>query len=157
LEFPIDPFLDPAAREYSSWLCALKPRTCLLMHWLADLGAVPDPGDPVRAKARRFANKRTLLGTLFEENGGESRDKAGWLIENGELDTYVAWLMWLRFQEYVPGRFVAPEGRQKVLSWVRDQLRRPELTDQETLGELCWQAERLRSYWGESGRDEPMH
>ncbi|RYG74153.1 hypothetical protein EON80_02620 [bacterium] len=152
MEFPQEPFLG-VAREYSSWLGDIKPRTCLLMHWLSDLGAVPDPGDPVRYKAKRFAEKRGLLGHMVEEYGGDAFEKTGWLVRNGELDTYVAWLMWLRFQEYVPGRFVTPVGREKVLEWVRTQLRRPELNDEETIGELRWQVDRLRKSWGESRDD----
>jgi hypothetical protein len=147
LEIPQEPFSISAARGYSLWLSDLKPRTCLLVHWLSNLGAVPDPGEQVRRKARRFAVKRSLLGHFIEEYGGEARDKTDWLMENDEFDTYIAWLMWLRFQEYVPNRFVAPAGREKVLQWVRTQLRRPELTDKETLGELRWQIDRLRESW----------
>lgn len=147
MEIPQEPFLGPTAREYSSWLGDIRPRTCLLVHWLSGLGAVPDPGDPVRSKARRFAEKRSLLGHIVQEYDREARVKTDWLIDNGELDIYVAWLMWLRFQEYVPGRFVAPTGREKVLQWVRKQIRRPELNDEETLVELKWQVDRLRKSW----------
>jgi hypothetical protein len=154
LEIPQEPFSISAARGYALWLSDLRPRTCLLVHWLFDLGAVPDPGEPVRHKARRFAAKRSLLGHIIEEYNGESRDKTDWLVQNGEFDIYVAWLMWLRFQEYIPNRFVTPLGRQNVLQWVRTQLRRVELTDEETLGELHWQIHRLRNSW-ESASDEP--
>lgn len=149
METPFEPlFLDPHAGAYATWLGELRPRTCLLMHWLANLGAVQEPGEPVRTKARRFAEKRYLLGHMVETGDVDTTEKTSWLQANGELDIYVAWLMWLRFQEYVPGRFVLPQGREKVLSWVRTQLRRPELNEEETIGELRWQVERLRRNWG---------
>jgi hypothetical protein len=112
------------------------------------MGAVHDPGQDTREKARRFAEKRLLLGRLVDNRGGEIKDRTAWLLDNGEFDLYVSYLMWLRFVEYVPSRFVLPGGREQVLSWVRTQLRRPELTDSETIGELQWQVNRLRKSWG---------
>ena len=90
---------------------------------------------------------------MVDSGDTETREKTCSLQANGDLDIYVAWLMWLRFHEYVPGRFVLPQGRERVLSWVRTQLRRPELTDEETLGELRWQVERLRKEWGACSDD----
>lgn len=149
-------FLDPHAGAYATWVSDLTPRTCLLMHWLANLGAVREPGENVRSKARRFADKRYFLGHVVEASNADSREKTSSLVANGDFDIYVAWLMWLRFQEYVPGRFVLPDGREKVLSWIRTQLRRPELTAEETLGELRWQAERIRKNLG-TLHDDPKH
>lgn len=155
LESSFDPL--PAPAEYGAWLGDLRPRTCLLLFWLARLGAVPPTNDAVSRKAHRFAGKRSLLGRLVDGTQGPTRDKVAHLIASDELDTYVAWLMWLRFQEYVPHRFVLPQGRERVLDWVRGQLRRPELTPTETLGELHWQIERLRSDWSDAwgDADEP--
>lgn len=147
--------MDSLTTEYAAWLDTLRPRTCLLVHWLANMGAVRDPGQDTREKARRFAEKRLLLGRLVDNRGGEIKDRTGWLLDNGEFDLYVSYLMWLRFVEYVPSRFVLPGGREQVLSWVRTQLRRPELTDSETVGELQWQVSRLRKSWGPS--DEIDH
>ena len=145
--------LDSQTVEYSLWLETLRPRTCLLVHWLANLGAVDDPGFTVRNTARRFADKRLLLGRLVDRGGGETSDKTNWLLEHGEFDIYVAWLMWLRFMEYVPTRFVKEDGRDRVLAWIRTQLRRPELTADETIVELRWQANRLRETWGTADQD----
>lgn len=139
---------EKSGAPYQRWLGDVRPRTCLLMHWLFELGAVSDPGGTVHNQAKRFADKRALLGRLVDRRGGEVSRKTNWLIDNGEFDLYVAYLMWLRFNEYVPRRFVLPEGQARVLAWVRTQLRRPELTDSETVGELLWQAERLKSAWG---------
>jgi predicted glycoside hydrolase/deacetylase ChbG (UPF0249 family) len=52
--------------------------------------------------------------------------------------------------EYVPRRFVLPEGRTKVLAWVRQQLRRSELTDEETIVELQYQIDRINELMGET-------
>ncbi len=134
--------MNAYSADYGTWLNGLKPRTCLLMHWLADIGAVAEPGWDVRAKARRFAQKREFLGRLVEESD-ELNAKAEWLLENDEFEIYVTWLMWLRFMEYVPHRFILPQGHEKVLAWVRGRLGRPELTAQETRNELRWQANRL--------------
>ena len=148
METPAEPlFYDPTAQEYATWLSQLRPRTCLLMHWLANLEAVQEPGEQVRQKARRFAEKRRFLGQLVDEFNAEASDKTHWLMQSGDFDNYMAWLMWLRFREYVPARFVAPAGQEKVLRWIRGQLRRPELTDLETIGELQWQIERLHALW----------
>lgn len=138
------------AADYAAWLSEIKPRTCLLVKWLAELGAVPDPNPHVRARATRFAEKRWLLGAMVDKRGGETVNKTLTLIEQGDFDIYVAWLMWLRFVEYVPARYVLPEGRERVLAWVRDQLHRQELTDKETVEELHWQANRIRESWGDN-------
>ncbi|HEX8465395.1 MAG TPA: hypothetical protein VF627_12335 [Abditibacterium sp.] len=151
MDFSAEPlFLDPPSPDYAAWLSDLKPRTCLLMHWLAALGAVREPGAAVRLRAHQFAAKRRLLGRLVDATNHPASDKTQWLLQNGEFDLYVAWLMWLRFQEYVPARFVLPAGRERVLIWVRGQLRRPELSDAETLGELQWQVERIAKQWHET-------
>ena len=139
--------MDSQTISYTDWLENLTPRTCLLMHWLGNLGVVDDPGQAVRAKARRFAEKRMLLGRLVDGNPGELGSRTQWLIENGEFDIYVAWLMYLRFVEYVPQRFVRPGGRDRVLNWVRGQLKRPELNAEETVGELRYQIERVCEQW----------
>ena len=147
-----NPFQNPVfAADYAVWLHDLRPRTCLLVHWLANLGALYDPGSHTHDKARKFAQKRALLGKLVESSDEILSRKTSRLIENQDFDLYVAYLMWLRFNEYVPRRFVLPEGRSKVLSWVRGQLRRPELTDEETIAELEFQIARIEEDLGEWG------
>ncbi len=132
--------------EYEQWTKDLKPRTCLVLHWLADLGAIPEPGVQARWKAMRLTDKHSLLVMLLGRSD-DLNERANQLLDNGDLDIYVAWLLWMRFLEYVPGRFVLPGGREKVLAWVRIQLRRPELTAKETVVELQWQAEQIRREW----------
>jgi hypothetical protein len=136
--------------EYADWLQDLKPRTCLLVHWLASMGAIYEPDAPTHDKARKFAGKRVLLGKLVENTDESLSNKTSRLIENKDFDLYVAYLMWLRFNEYVPRRFVLPEGRTKVLGWVRQQLRRTELTDEETIVELQYQIDRIHYSLGET-------
>jgi hypothetical protein len=143
---------QPAARfvaAYREWLSDLRPRTCLLVQWLVSQGALADPGHEVREKARRFATKSTLLGRLVDGQGGPVARKVTTLLHAGDFEIYVAWLLWMRVEEYVPGRFLLPGGREKVLQWVREQLRRPELTPQETLRELWWHADRIRTELGD--------
>jgi hypothetical protein len=84
------------AAEYAVWLQDLKPRTCLLVHWLASMGAIYEPNAPTHYKARKFASKRVLLGKLVESSDELLSNKTNWLIENREFDLYVAYLMWLR-------------------------------------------------------------
>lgn len=135
-----------ALTDYEQWISDLRPRTCLVLHWLADLGAVPEPGPLARWKAMRLTDKRSLLVMLLGRSD-DLNERANQLLDNGDLDVYVAYLLWMRFLEYVPGRFVVPGGRDKVLQWVRLQLRRPELTAKETITELHWQAEQIRREW----------
>ncbi len=136
--------------EYRDWLNDLCPRTCLLVQWLSSMGVMEDPGPKVRAKARRFSEKSTLLGRIVDNRGGETVQKTSTLLSKGDFEIYVAWLMYLRFCEYVPPRFVQPGGREKVLHWVKTQLRRPELTSDEALRELLWHSERLSTELGEN-------
>jgi len=138
------------AADYAVWLQDLKPRTCLLVHWLSNMGAIYEPDAPTHDKAKKFAGKRILLGKLVEGSDEVLSNKTTWLIENREFDLYVAYLMWLRFNEYVPRRFVLPEGRTKVLGWVRQQLHRSELTDDETVVELQYQIDHIKESLGET-------
>lgn len=150
----VDFVANGAVSEYQLWLATLRPRTCLVINWLADLGAVAEPGRTVRAKARRFAAKNSFVGVMAERTNEAAMLRVNSLCDLGVLDdrslhTYAIWVMWLRFQEYVPRRFVLPGGRDKVLVWVRERLYRPELTSAETLGELRWQAAQISAEWEE--------
>lgn len=125
-----------------------------MVQWLADLGVVAEPGRTVRAKAMRFAGKSVLLGAVAERTNETAILKVNGLCDLGVLDerslrTYATWMLWLRFQEYVPHRFILPGGREKVIAWVRERLYRPELTAAETLHELRWQAEQISAEWEE--------
>jgi hypothetical protein len=135
-------FKDMAA-EYGAWVNSLHPRTCLVVHWLADIGALAEPGPLVRDKALRLVGKTGLLEVVLVRSNEELAARTITLMDNGDLDVYVAWMLWLRYVECVPKRFVLPGGREKVLAWVRTKLRRPELTGEETERELWWQAERM--------------
>lgn len=145
----------PVGDEYLSWLHGLRPRTCLIVHWLADMGALPEPGPGVRRKALRFAGKRELMVSMMGRRDDVIADNTLELLGRGDFEIYSAWLMWLRFQEYIPGRFVLPGGREKILAWIRSLLRRPELNTQETLVELQWQVERMLSELNYSGHELP--
>jgi len=145
----MDAFSTEPPLEFWAWTCDLPPRTCLVVNWLADLGAVPDPGTQVRERARRFSRKLTLIEAMACQCDESLTGKAQQLLDNGDLDAYVAWFLWLRFVETVPRRFLLPGGRDRVLGWVKDQLRRPELTPQETLREMWWRADLIRRDSGE--------
>lgn len=132
-----------------AWTNELTPRSCLLVNWLADLGAVPDPGEAVRDKAQRFSQRLSLVEVMATHRDNSLQLKAQQLINNGDLAAYVAWFWWMRFVETVPHRFVLPGGRERVLDWVKSQLRRPELTPQETLRELHWRADLMHRDSGE--------
>ena len=91
---------------------------------------------------------------MAERTNDESVSRINNLFDIGVLDyedrhIYVTWIVWLRFQEYVPQRFVLPNGREKVLQWACERLRRPELNATETLEELRWQAQRISGEWEE--------
>ena len=130
-------------REYRQWARTLAPRTCLLLRWLHEREAVANPGESVLQRGARLAQKSGLLGSVVERRGGEVLEHTQTLLASGDFDMYVTWLLWLRFQEYIPTRFVLPGGRQRVLLWVREQLGRHELSPRETLHELQWQAARI--------------
>lgn len=148
--FPSFPSFSPnLSVQYALWLQDLRPRTCLLVQWLAAMGAVPHPGEATARKAQRFASKRALLGEIVDRSTGPTPVRIARLIEDDDFDLYVTYLMWLRFREYVPARFVLPGGTEQVLKWVRAQLRRPELNDSETLDELLWHARRIGEFWEE--------
>lgn len=150
----VDFVVNGAISEYQLWLATLRPRTCLVVHWLADLGAVAEPGRQVRDKALLFGKKSALISSLSERANETTILKVNGLCDLGVLDesslrTYATWVMWLRFQEYIPRRFVLPGGREKVIAWVRKRLYRPELTNSETLCELHWQAAQISAEWEE--------
>jgi hypothetical protein len=69
------------------------------------------------------------------------------LLQDDDFDVFVTHLLWMRFVEYVPARFVSRENRACVLNWVRSQLKRSELNDDETVRELQWHAERIQARW----------
>jgi hypothetical protein len=138
-------FLSEEATTYGAWLDDLRPRTCLLVYWLSSLGALPVPPRQVQERARKFAWKKTLLSRLIENP--ESLSKTEELLESDDFDAFVAHLMWMRFVEYVPARFVSSQCRAQVLGWVRSQLQRDELSDEETVCELNWRVEHIYSRW----------
>ncbi|BCM92112.1 hypothetical protein IAD21_03991 [Abditibacteriota bacterium] len=138
-------FFSGEATTYGAWLDDLRPRTCLLVYWLSSLGALPEPPRQIQQRARKFAWKKTLLSRLIENS--ESLSKTDEMLESDDFDTFVAHLLWMRFVEYVPARFVSEQSRAQVLGWVRAQLRRDELSDEETVRELQWQAERIHARW----------
>ncbi|RYX83762.1 hypothetical protein EON83_13390 [bacterium] len=138
-------FLSGEATTYGAWLDDLRPRTCLLVYWLSSLGALPAPPRQVQERAQKFAWKRSLLSRLIENP--EALAKTDDMLASDDFDIFVAHLLWMRFVEYVPNRFVSQQSRAQVLSWVRSQLRRSELSDEETVRELQWQAERIHSRW----------
>jgi hypothetical protein len=144
--------------EYRAWTASLHPRTCLTVHWLADLGALPEPGPVVRDKALRLLGKAGLLEVVMVRSNEELAIQSIALMDNGDLDLYVAWTLWLRYVECVPKSYVLPGGQDKVLAWVRAKLRRPELTAGETQRELWWQAERMLEACGveDEGWPRPM-
>ena len=78
------------------------------------------------------------------------------MLEENDFDLYVAYLLWMRFVEYVPQRFVSRESRAQLLKWVREQLGRPELCDTETVRELQWNAERIRARWSVGESELPL-
>ena len=135
--------------EFWAWTQDLSPRNCLVVNWLAELGAIPDPGQSVRQRARRLSGKLNLIESMACYCDDSLNGKARELINKGDLEAYVAWFLWLRFVETVPRRFLLPDGREKVLNWVKGQLRRPELTLEETLQELWWRADLIRQESGE--------
>jgi hypothetical protein len=139
--------------EFWAWTQDLSPRTCLVVNWLAELGAVPDPGERVRERAKRFSNKVHLLETMACQRDEALSGRARQLIEQGDLDAFVAWFLWMNFVESVPRRFLLPTGRERVLSWVKTQLGRPELTPAETVRELWWRADLIRC---EAGEDDVL-
>jgi hypothetical protein len=145
----MDFFQTEPPLEFWAWTQDLSPRTCLVVNWLAELGAVPDPGERVRERAMRFSNKVQLLETMACHRDEALSGRARQLIEQGDLDAYVAWFLWMNFVESVPRRFLLPTGRDRVLIWVKAQLRRPELTPAETLRELWWRADLIRRESGE--------
>jgi hypothetical protein len=134
---------------YREWSSALTPRSCIVVNWLADLGAVPEPGEEVRARALRFAQRFNLIESWACYRDTSLNGKAQLMIENGDLPAFVAWFLWMHFVDTVPRRFVLPGGRDRVIGWVKGQLNRPELTPQETLRELYWRADLMRRDSGE--------
>lgn len=143
-----EPTFEPPL-AYWAWTQDLTPRTCLVVNWLADLGALPDPGETVRRRAQRFSQSLSLIERIACQRDESLNGKAQRLIEKGDLSAFVAWFLWLHFVETVPRRFVLPGGREKVLCWVKRQLHRPELTSSEALRELLWRAEMIRQESGE--------
>ncbi|RYE43909.1 MAG: hypothetical protein EOP21_07425 [Hyphomicrobiales bacterium] len=141
-------FLSGEATTYGAWLDDLRPRTCLLVYWLSSLGALPAPPRQVQERAQKFAWKKTLLSRLIENPQSLSMTED--LLESDDFDVFVAHLMWMRFVEYVPARFVSNQSRTQVLSWVRSQLQRAELSDEETVRELNWRVEHIYSRWTSS-------
>ncbi len=133
------------ATTYGAWLDDLRPRTCLLVYWLSSLGALPAPPRQIQERAQKFAWKKTLLSRLIENP--DALLKTDEMLESDDFDVFVAHLLYMRFVEYVPARFVSNQSRAQVLSWVRDQLGRSELSDEETVRELNWQVERIQARW----------
>ena len=147
-------FLSGEATTYGAWLDDLRPRTCLLVYWLAGLGALPAPPRQIQERAQKFAWKKTLLSRLIENS--ESLSKTEDMLESDDFDAFVAYLLWMRFVEYVPARFVSYDSRAQVLNWVRSQLRREELSDEDTVRELHWQIERIRARWASREGELPF-
>ena len=135
--------------EFRHWSNGLAPRSCIVVNWLADLGAVPEPTETVRERALRFAERFNLIESWACYRDESLNDKATQMINNGDLQAFVAWFLWMNFVETVPRRFVLPGGREKILGWVKTQLHRPELTPRETLRELYWRADLMRRESGE--------
>lgn len=135
--------------EFHDWTQALAPRSCIVVNWLADLGAVPEPCATVRARAQRLTERFNLIESWACYRDESLNGKAERMIENGDLQAFVAWFLWMNFVDTVPRRFLLPQGREKVLGWVKLQLNRPELTPQETLNELLWRADLMRRESGE--------
>ncbi len=134
---------------YQEWTTVLTPRSCMVVNWLADLGALPEPGEQVRERAWRFAQRFDLIESWACYRDETLNRKAQQMIENGDLKAFVAWFLWMQFVDTVPHRFVLPGGREKILGWVKTQLNRPELTSRETLHELYWRADLMRRDSGE--------
>lgn len=139
----------PHYAEFRNWTSALAPRSCIVVNWLADLGALPEPGETVRERALRFANRFHLIEAWACQRDESLNGKAEKMIDNGDLQAFVAWFLWMHFVDTVPRRFMLPGGREKILDWVKKQLNRPELTPQETLNELYWRADLMRHDVGE--------
>ena len=141
--------------EYVAWLRTLHPRTCLTVHWLADIGALPEPGLRVRDKALRFSNKSRLLEVVMVRSNEELESQTVSLMYNGDMDIYIAWHLYLRYVECVPRQHLLPDGHKKVMSWIRSKLRRFELTDAETEVELWHQARRMMKECGHAEYEWP--
>lgn len=157
--FALEPSFDPSflsgeAITYGAWLDDLRPRTCLLVYWLSSLGALPEPSRQVQQRAMRFAWKKTLLSRLIETP--EALRQTEKMLAENDFDLYVAYILWMRFVEYVPRRFVSEESRTQLLKWVRTQLGRPELSDEETVRELYWNVERIRAGWSSVEGEMPL-
>lgn len=136
-------------KEFRTWSNNLAPRSCIVVNWLADLGAVPEPDEGVRQRALRFSQRLNLIESWACYRDESLNGKAEQMIENGDLQAFVAWFLWMHYVDTVPRRFLLPGGREKILSWVKTQLNRPELTPQETLTELYWRADLMRRDSGE--------
>ena len=142
-------FPPPFNAEFHRWTSDLSPRSCVVVNWLADLGALPEPSEQVRHRARRFTERLDLIESWANYRDETLNGKAQRMIDNGDLQVFVAWFLWMHFVDTVPRRFVLPGGRDKVIGWVKNQLNRPELTPRETIGELYFRAELMRQDSGE--------
>ena len=54
-------FRPPFNADFHDWTSALAPRSCIVVNWLADLGALPEPSEPVRSVRGVLRSVSTLL------------------------------------------------------------------------------------------------
>lgn len=132
--------------EREQYLRALTDRWDLARHcWLADLGALQDPGAETRARDRTGRNAGL---TAEDEALLTEHPKAAATIEratDGELWQFLAFDLWGYFHK-VEELFGAPDGEARLLEYLRGLFGMPELAAENVETAT---AARLDALWGE--------